>query len=221
MPGKPWTPAQIRKLRKLYPHEQTKLVARAMRMPVHRVNNKAWHLGLHKTLAFLRSDAPGRLTKLSAGGRAHRYPKGHQPWNAGLKGWQAGGRAKLTQFKKGNKPGNWRPVGSYRITKDGIRQRKVTDTGYPPRDWKAVHAILWERHMGPIPRGHIVRFKDGDRTNIRLSNLELVSRADNMRRNTYHRYPKEIARMIQLRGALQRQINKREGKHEQHDKRSS
>lgn len=32
-----------------------------------------------------------------------------------------------------------------------------------------------------------------------------------MRRNSYHtRYPKEIGLVIQLKGALQRQINKRE-----------
>jgi hypothetical protein len=45
---------------------------------------------------------------------------------------------------------------------------------------------------------------------ITLGRLELISRAENMRRNSYHtRYPKEVAQLIQLRGALNRQINKR------------
>jgi hypothetical protein len=35
-----------------------------------------------------------------------------------------------------------------------------------------------------------------------------------MNRNTYHNYPKEIANLVQLRGALTRQINKAKRKYE-------
>ncbi|EMM6737362.1 HNH endonuclease, partial [Pseudomonas aeruginosa] len=41
-----------------------------------------------------------------------------------------------TRFKKGQKPHTWLPVGSTRISADGYLQRKISDTGYPPRDWK-------------------------------------------------------------------------------------
>jgi hypothetical protein len=34
-----------------------------------------------------------------------------------------------------------------------------------------------------------------------------MSRAESMRRNSYHNYPKELAQLIQLRGALNRKIN--------------
>jgi hypothetical protein len=126
-----------------------------------------------------------------------------------MKGLHIGGEA--TQFKPGNKPHTWRPVGSERVTDDGIRQRKVTDTGCTPRDWKAIHVLMWEAENGPVPRGHIVVFKDRNRERLALENFELVTRQELMRRNSYHtRYPKEIARLIQLKGALQRQINKRE-----------
>ena len=38
----------------------------------------------------------------------------------------------------------------------------------------------------------------------------LMTRAELMKRNSYHnRYPKEVARLVQLRGAVTRQINKR------------
>lgn len=44
---------------------------------------------------------------------------------------------------------------------------------------------------------------------ITADRLELVTRAENMARNTLHRYPKEVAQLIQLRGALNRKINAR------------
>ncbi|MCS8378253.1 HNH endonuclease, partial [Pseudomonas aeruginosa] len=61
-----------------------------------------------------------------------------------------------TRFKKGQKPHTWLPVGSTRISADGYLQRKISDTGYPPRDWKGIHILLWEEHFGPIPTGHCV-----------------------------------------------------------------
>ena len=44
---------------------------------------------------------------------------------------------------------------------------------------------------------------------ITLDKVECISLAENMRRNSCHQYGKEIARLIQLRGAVSRQINKR------------
>lgn len=45
--------------------------------------------------------------------------------------------------------------------------------------------------------------------------VELITRQELMKRNTLHRYPKPIAQLIQLRGALNRQINKRDRRAEQ------
>lgn len=42
---------------------------------------------------------------------------------------------------------------------------------------------------------------------ITLDRVECISLAENMRRNSYHNYPKEIALAIQLRGVLNRKIN--------------
>ncbi|MGH8431787.1 MAG: HNH endonuclease signature motif containing protein, partial [Solimonas sp.] len=93
----------------------------------------------------------------------------------------------------------------------------VTDTGYTPDDYVEVHRLLWEEHFGPIPAGHTVVFRNRDKTNTRIDNLELITRAELMRRNSYHNnYPKEIGRVIQLRGQIVRQINKR-ARHEKQD----
>ncbi len=44
---------------------------------------------------------------------------------------------------------------------------------------------------------------------ITLDRLECITRRENMARNTVHNLPKELARLVQLQGAVKRQINKR------------
>jgi len=202
-----------------YPHKQTKLLAAHLKRPLSGVYQMAADLGVKKSAAFLASSESGRLTKLSAAGIAYRYPKGHVPANAGLRrpGWSAG-RMRETQFKKGQMSGqaarHYKPIGSYRINADGYLDRKLSDVGPPQKRWACVHRLVWVQAHGPIPNGHAVTFKAGRATTeiekITVDALELVSRAELMRRNSYHtNYPKPIRRLIQLRGAVQRQINKR------------
>ncbi len=148
---------------------------------------------------------------------AARFKPGTVPPNKGLRrpGW-APGRMGETQFKKGRpaqEARNYRPIGSLRISRDGDLECKVNDD-HPvtTRRWIAVHRLVWEAAHGPIPAGHVVRFRAGMKTTdpdlITLDRLELLSMAENMRRNSLHNYPKEITRAIQLRGALNRQINR-------------
>lgn len=100
----------------------------------------------------------------------NHFPKGHTPWNKGMKGLSIGGEE--TQFKKGNTPYNHMPVGTERINSDGYADIKIAE----PNVWLPVHRFLWEREHGPIPDGHVVIFGDGDKTNLSLDNLILVSR---------------------------------------------
>ena len=114
----------------------------------------------------------------------HYWPKGHKPWNKGLKGVNFGG--KETQFKPGHKPHNWVPVGSERVNADGYIDVKVHDyTGKDSKkNWKGKHIITWERHHGrKVPDGHAVIFGDGNRRNFDPENLILVSRAQLARMN--------------------------------------
>jgi hypothetical protein len=149
-----------------------------------------------------------------------RIKPGQTPWNKGVKGstgTQAGCRA--TQFKPGRNPSearNYRPVGSLRITKDGYLEQKVTDDQgiYPARRWVAFHRIVWERENGNVPHGHIVVFRPGmlttDPEMVAVDRLECITRSENMLRNTYHRYGKEVAQLIQLRGVITRKIREKE-----------
>lgn len=114
-------------------------------------------------------------------------------------------KCKNTMFKKGQVSLNKRPLGSMRVTKDGYIEIKTLE----PNKWEAYHRLMWEETFGPIPEGKIVRFVTKDRMNVHPFNLELIDRKINMQRNSYHNYPKPLAKMVQLRGALNRQINKR------------
>jgi len=144
-----------------------------------------------------------------------QFKTGGTPWNKG-KPYPSTGRTKDTQFKTGEVRGKaaqlLQPIGAERITKDGYLQVKVRNDVHSSKRWKAVHLILWEQHNGKVPDGHIVVFRDGDKSNITIENLECISRSENLRRNSIHRLPKELVAVIRMRGELNHQIKRRSSK---------
>lgn len=217
-PKQAWTAADLRALRKRYPNEPTAGIARDLGRTATTVYQKANVLGLRKSAAFLASPASGRTNGRQGVGT--RFVKGQVPPNKGLRrpGWRAGRMAE-TFFKKGERSGIavklWKPICTERVSKDGYREVKVNNDLPLQARWRAVHLVEWEKVNGRIPKGHALVFVNGDKTDIRLDNLQLLTRADLMRRNTYHRYPQPIPQMIQLRGALNRKINRRTRDEEQ------
>ena len=213
MNGRTWTACDRRTLRALYPHKPTADVARLLNRPAHAVYSMAGLLGLHKTAAYLASPAACRLRRGDNVGAPYRFQKGHAPANKGLRrpGWSAGRMAETMFRKGGERPHTWVPVGTVVIGHDGYRKRKVSDNRKLASrfNWRFVHVLVWEKKHGPVPRGHAVAFKNGDKADIHLRNLELVSRREMMRRNSVHRLPKALVQVVQLRGAIVRQINRR------------
>lgn len=210
---KKWTDAELAVLRECYPNDTAEAVAARLGCSVPRVYNKASALGLKKSPEFFASPAAHRLDGIKGG--KSRFKPGQAAWNKGMKGLQIGGEQ--TQFRPGHMPHNMHPIGSYRITKDGTLQRKISnDKGSNSKRWRGVHELVWIDANGPVPAGHIVVFKTGQRTaeveEITIDRVECISFAENMRRNTVHNLPKELAELCQLRGALNRQINKRTAK---------
>jgi len=204
-----WTAAEEDILRRRYPDEVASVLADELGRAVHSIHRKASQLGLRKSDEFFSGKSCSRWN--GSQGKNCRFTKGHEPWNKGLRGVATGGHA--TRFKPGSKPQNWLPIGSLRLSQEGYLQRKVTDTGYPPRDWIGVHILLWAEAHGPVPEGHCLSFRDGNKQHIALDNLELITRAERMRRNTIHRYPPELKDAIRTLGRLKRAI--REVSHEE------
>ena len=220
--GWTWSAAELARLRRLYPNHPTADIATKLGRAVSAVYQRAQILGLHKSPKYLASPAACRLRRGDNVGSAHRFPKGHVPANKGLRrpGWHRG-RMRETQFKKGQRPANWMPLGAHRINCDGYLERKVTTAGRGAQRWKAVHRIVWEEAHGPVPAGHAICFKAGRRSTvleeITLDALELVHGRELMSRNTVHNLPKPLAQLVQLRGALNRKINARDRANEKQD----
>ncbi len=109
-----------------------------------------------------------------------QFKKGDIPYTAG-KTWdefmsrESQENSRRNLFPKGHRPYNWDPVGTEKIKSDGYLWRKIAE----PDRWKQVHILLWEEKNGPLPEGMCVTFLDGNRMNLSLDNLMLISRAEN------------------------------------------
>jgi len=121
--------------------------------------------GINLSISQIR--AYKKNNKLLSGVDA-RFKRGRTSYNKGKStgGW------KPTQFKEGNRPHNYMPVGSERVNGDGYVDIKIAD----PNKWRAKHLIVWETAHGPVPKGYVILFGDQNRRNFDLDNLLLVSK---------------------------------------------
>lgn len=212
-----WTPIEEQLLRELYPDCTCAEVAALLGRSAASVYQAADRLDLTKSASFWVSDYSGRVQR----GKQHpsmiaaQFKPGITSWNKGLN-YQPGGRCAETQFKprQPEDSANYRPIGSLRITRDGYLEQKMNDDPalVPARRWVAVHRQVWEAAHGPIPAGHIVTFKPGCKTtelaSITIDKLECITRAEHARRNHPRSYSPELGRLVQLKGAITRQVNR-------------
>jgi hypothetical protein len=236
-PRRFWSSDDDALMRARYPHEPTPAVAQALGRSVSATYGRADVLGLRKSDAYLASPHACRLRRGGDVGAATRFTLGQAPPNKGLRrpGWSRG-RMRETQFKTGALNGRARqllkPVGAERVSKDGYLERKVHNdvparvsreeaNRLRQRRWRAVHLIVWEAAHGPLPKGHAVCFKNCDKRDIRVDNLELVKRTDLMQRNSIHHLPPALKETVQLLGRVNRQIRKRERHAEEPNHRSA
>jgi hypothetical protein len=207
-PRTAWTARQLATLRACYPDSKTDDLARHIGRPIKSVYLKAMQLGLKKSAEYLQSVQSGRIQR----GRQHpamvasQFQPGLTPWNKG-KHFDSGGRSVLTRFKPGQMPPNRRSVGDIRITTDGNLEIKL---GEGMRQWKTLSHYVWfVQHGTWPPKGYVLRAINGDNHDPRIENLELLTRSENMRRNSYHtNYPPEVKKLVQLKGAITRQVNR-------------
>lgn len=197
-----WSSQELEYLRKHYPDRNNADLARELNRTATSVMQCATKLKLSKSDEFKTSPASGR-----------RQP-GQTPWNKGVP--RSSGlhpNSRKTQFKKGRTRNVTHPVGATRVNKDGYVEIKTGDEPFPVRQWEHYHRLVWTRHHGPIPKGCVVVFKPGKHTTnpeeIVIENLEMITRAELMERNTVHRYPAELrGAMIQI-GRMRERLNER------------
>lgn len=201
-----WTADMDAVMASRYPNVRSALIAEQLGVSLSAVYNRASTLGLEKSEAFKASPESCRLRRGDEVGKAFRFKKGQVPPNKGVKGISYPGMA-ATQFVKGEKPANYKPVGSTRIcSKDGYVLIKIAEGMF---QWKHLHRIVWERMNGPIPKGFLVSFIDRSPLNWKITNLTLITKKQNALRNSVHNYGKDIAQLYILKSQITRQINKR------------
>jgi hypothetical protein len=184
-----WKQEEIQYLIKNYPHMPSKQIAKHLGKNLSSIYNKSFVLNLKKTENFKHSEFSGCIKKGEKRGIASQFKKGQLPWNKNVYGYMG---ANCTSFKKGNKPANYKQIGSSRISKDGYLEIKVNE----PNKWKSLHHVIWENAGNTIPKKMILIFIDGNKLNCTLENLALITQQENMKRNTIHRYPPEIKEAI-------------------------
>lgn len=212
MNGLAWTAGDIQTLAALYPDNTAASVAKVLGRGIRSVYQKAASMRLKKSYAFFTSENAGRIQR----GKQHpamlatQFKPGQKVWNAGMKGWSAPG-TEATRFKPGSTPPNRQEVGALRINSDGQLDIKLYEG---LRSWVQLsHYSWWCEHGEWPPPGMVLRFRDGDTHNPAITNLQLITRQENMRLNSIHtNFPPEIVRLTLLRGALNRQINRHETK---------
>ena len=133
-------------------------------------------------------------------GRTGMFAKGKESWNKGKKGLYTGGDKGW--FKKGHTPHNHLPVGSKRYdSKDHYEYIKIAD----PNQWRQSHYLIWEEYHGKVKEGCLLRFIDGDKTNITIENIEMISKCENVRLNQmdYANTPDELKPTVKLIAKVQ------------------
>jgi hypothetical protein len=105
-----------------------------------------------------------------------------------------------TSFKKGQRPLNWKPVGSQRVSVDGYLEIKTAE----PRTWRQVHVVNWEALSGPVPDDMCVVFIDGNKLNTGLANLELITRNELLQINRLRcsSLPDQVRPVVRTMGKL-------------------
>ena len=202
---------EIEIMMKLYANTRTDIIAKKLNRSDKCIYSHANKLGIKKNPEFLHSADCGIFFPGHQKGNKTQYKKGNIPYNKGKKmSKETREKVKHTFFQKGHKPHNEKFDGYI-----STRKHKKTGTIYKVirvslGHFKYLHVYNWEKKNGPVPEGFIVIFKDGDTMNCDSENLKIITKAENMNRNSLYNYPEEIQQLIHTRGQLTRQINKRQ-----------
>ncbi|CAB4144424.1 HNH nuclease [uncultured Caudovirales phage] len=198
-----WTEQELKFLKDNYSDMQTKDIATILGRKISGVYGKAYELKIGKSKKYMKAMLERESKRLAEFGKNYQFKKGNLPYNYGQKmSKEMYDKLKPTMYKKGNKPTNIKKKGDERIDHEGYTYVKLADS-----NWVLKHRLIWEDVNGPIPADSIVIFIDKNITNFDIKNLQLITKAENMLRNTIHQYPEPIQSIIKLNNKLKKQIN--------------
>lgn len=198
-----WSDTEIAYLRDKYADTRIEELSEHLGLNAGQIYHKANALGIKKSMDLIRELAKENISDKFL---SYSKKKGDVPHNKGVKMRpDVYARCKGTMFKKGNLPANTKEDGFLSLRNS--KGFKCIYVRVALGKWVPYSRHIWEQHNGAIPPNHIIAFKDGNWQNCDISNLTLMSREENMKRNSLHNYPKEISNLIALRAAFSRKVN--------------
>ena len=109
-------------------------------------------------------------------GLSGRFEKGSIPQNKGKKmSREQYEKRQATMFQKGRIPHNHKEIGYERVDDEGYILIKVAE----PNIFKHKHRLVWEKHHGPIPKDSLIIFLDGNKENVEIENLHMITKSLN------------------------------------------
>lgn len=198
--------AEVQEILKEYPHTKAEVLAQKHGVPISKIYATANRCGVKKSPEFLASANSGRMQKGNSISPKTQFKKGMVSPRKGKKMIYHSEESKIksqaNRWKKGNIPPN--------IANDGeVRWRE--GLGYyfiriSSENWELYNRFLWKQVHGEIPEDHNIIFKDGNRKNCVIENLECLSNAELQIKNSIHRYPSELIVQIKKISKLKRII---------------
>jgi hypothetical protein len=215
MKGKPFSEEEIQVIKAKYADNKTEELAKQLNRSTRSIYSVANDFKLKKSESFLNSPSSGRLQKGSDIGKDFLFEKGHIPPNKGKKLEEFMKPEtieifKANMYKKGNIPHNAYEDGEETIytDKEGRQYLKIKVPGIRKLVFK--HYVVYSEAFGELQENHIIIFKDGNSLNCIAENLKAITKQENMKRNSIHRFPEELKSVIRLLSKLNKQTQKHE-----------
>lgn len=184
-----WSEDEIESIKKIYANTQNIELTKIFDCSIYSIQKIAFKLKLKKSIEFKKSFV---TEKFLEAGKKNRFNPGNVSFNKGKKreeflSPEAIEKIKKTEFKKGQIPHNWKNIGSERKTRDGYIEVKVRDEfgNNGKNNYELKHRLLWEKHNGPVPKGMMIKFKDGNKEKIVIENLFMTSMGENLIENSF------------------------------------
>ena len=132
-------------------------------------------------------DGQGRIVKGSSIGKDSRFKPRQTPWNKGKRGYMG---ANATSFKKGQLPASAHEIGHvsrWERTRNGKKEIEYIiniDWHGNRKPHNTYKWYLWEvENQQDRPKGMVLALKNGNPDDIRIENLELITRSELLKRN--------------------------------------
>jgi hypothetical protein len=202
-----YTDLEIEILFQNFADNYTSYVCELLDRSYHSVANMAKKMGLKKSPEFMKAELQRQAERLKSDSDPTRFQKGHTPKNKGKKLEEhQKDKIRKTFFKKGHTPANTKYDGHERVDVNGYVEVRISKGKYVHK-----HRMVWEQaNEREVPKGHLIVFKDGNKLNIVPENLELITRAEGMKRNSKHQWPKELTETIILLNKVKKIIDEKQ-----------